>query len=336
MHNQNIYLKLSERRICIINYHVACAILFIPLTSYTVYKLRKRRLQKNKLDREHKKIYFEKLYKILKVAGSSFNSRVLLKLLFLRGGNDVMVPGVDDCVDVPEPSYIDNERILRYLNDKFSKLDINGIIYITKEALCYLAKHEGLIDFPVVFLERIKIDGFVTFSKVFGQWLLASIGIIITAGQGITAPIAFILVGSIWLHVSSIKILQPSIRSVNELTGKYVPRITSRKDAVVFDAKEQPLPPAIEYYSKPVENGVLDTNIEYTEYEIRTGQLVGISEVSKLNNKFSDRHFKRYNLRPPAKMVTLGQKIEEWRKNSPANEELQSQSRIDDWLETWE
>nr|ULD16120.1 hypothetical protein [Cylindrotheca closterium] len=31
------------------------------------------------------------------------------------------------------------ERI-RFLNDKFSKFNINGIIYITKEALCYIAK----------------------------------------------------------------------------------------------------------------------------------------------------------------------------------------------------
>lgn len=62
---------------------------------------------------------------------------VLLKILSLRGGESVIIPGIDDCIDLETPSYVNEERILRFVNDRFQKLAIKGIIYITKEAFCY-------------------------------------------------------------------------------------------------------------------------------------------------------------------------------------------------------
>ena len=193
---QKIYLKLSNNRVWMISYNTVCAIFFIPFTAYMSYKLKKIRLaRKERLERERKIQELQKLYRILRMTGSSFSSIVLLKIISLRGGDDVIIPGVVDCVEISQPSYIDNERILRYLNDKFPKLNIGGIIYITKQALCYLAKEEGLVDFPLVFLERIKIDGVYSFIKTASEWAVLSIGVVVGVAGYLQPHIAFVTAG---------------------------------------------------------------------------------------------------------------------------------------------
>ena len=95
---------------------------------------------------------------------------VFLKIMKLRSGDTVVIPNIYDCVDLKTPSYVDEERILRFLNEKFSKLVIRGIIYITKETFCYVVENEGLIDFPITLLQRIRIDGVYSFTKSASQW----------------------------------------------------------------------------------------------------------------------------------------------------------------------
>ena len=209
-----------------------------------------------------------------------------------------------DCIDIAKPSYIENERILIFLNDKFSKFNLNGLIYITKEELCYLAKKEVLVDFPVVFLERIKMDGVYSFLKVFSEWTVLSIG-----------SIAAVISGYVWLHITFIEISQPSVKEVEKLTGKFVRRIGDRKDEVVFDSKKEPLLPVIEKSLKPVKVELLET-----EYEITESNVVDINKVSRLNNKFSDRRLKRPNQKQHGKVVSFIDKVREWTKNSDANE----------------
>ena len=125
--------------------------------------------------------------------------------LYLESGN---------CTNIDKPSYIDNERILRFLNDKYSKFHINGIIYITKEALCYLSKKKGLVNFPIVFLERVKIDGIYSFVKVFSEWTVLSIGTIVAVAGFVQPHIVALISEYTWLHINSIEILQPSVREV--------------------------------------------------------------------------------------------------------------------------
>lgn len=312
--SNNIYILVSDRRLWILNYNTFCAIVFIPPTIYAAYKFRKRRLtRKKKLEcekREYKIFCLQTLHKILKLSNSPFASIVLMDLILLRGGEDVVIPGVDDCIDIEQPSYIDNERILRFLNDKFANFNINGIIYITKEALCYLVEGEGLVDFPIIFLERIKIDGVYSFLKVASKWAVLSFSALAAASELLTPTVAAVLALSGWLWIHYIKILQPSVREVEKLTGKYVPRISDRKDAIVFDAKKEPLPPAMEKSIKKVKIKTLDT-----EYEITEKNLVDISKVSRLKNRFSDRLFNRLN-RPKrkkfGKIVKFTEKVKEW------------------------
>ena len=305
-----LYIKISESRLWIIDYNLACAIFFIPLSIGIGLKLRKKRKRNlarlMELERDQKIRELQKLYRILDLAGIPLSSIVLYKILSLRAGEEVVVePGVDDCVNVPTPSYIDNERILRFLNDKYAKLSINGIIYVTKEALCYITSSEGIVDFPIAFLERIGTDGFISSIKYTSQWVVAGIGLIYAIAGFVTIPVAFAVSGYIWMFINSINILEPSIVPVDKLTGKYIPRISDRRDAVVFDAKNEPLPPALEDSVKSVSVTTLDT-----EYEITRDKIVDVGRVAKLKNKFSDIRFRRP--RKKGKLVRFTDKIKEW------------------------
>ena len=61
-----------------------------------------------------------------------------------------------------------------------------------------------------------------------------------------------------------------------------------------------------------------------TEYEITESNLVDISKVFGLKNKFSDRRFKRPNRKQHVKIVKFSDKIREWAKDLDANEEQKS------------
>ena len=327
----NIYIKLTNKRIWIIDYNTACAMFFVPVTIYGCYKLRKRKLKKNALERQRKIEELQELYQILKIAGSPFSSVILLQILLLRGGDDVIIPGIRDCLNLEKPSYVDDERILRFLNDKFSKFDINGIIYITKEAFCYLVGTEGLVDFPIIFLERVKIAGLYLFLKRVAQWGVASVGAM-AAAAGLQTVVVISVPTWILISCISIEVFKPSpsVKEIDQLTGKFVQRISGRKDSVVFDAKKEPLPPVMEDSIKPVKIGILET-----EYEITEPNLVDVAKVSQLDNKFSDVRLKRpnnpsNNKKRRGKAVYFIDKINEWAKNSDPNEE--SENIIDKML----
>ena len=88
--------------------------------------------------------------------------------------------------------------------------------------------------------------------------------------------------------------------------------------------KKDPLPPVIEKSIKPVKLGELET-----EFEITENNLVDIAKVSRLNNKFSDRRFKRPNRKQHGKVVNFSDKIRKWAQD--VDEE--PKSRIDKMLE---
>ena len=321
-----IFIKISDTRLWILDYNFVCALFFIPITAYSSVKIRKIRIAK-KLERERRLKELEKLkelerlYRILKIAGSSVSPLVFLKILNVRGGggDSVIIPGIDDCINLETPSYVNEERILRFLNDRFRNLAIKGIIYITKEAFCYLVSNEGLVDFPVVFLERIRIDGIYSFFKTSSQWAVVSAGVILGVGGVIAPHLAIIYFGFAWLHIHSIEILHPRVKDINKITGEYVPRIETRKDAIVFDAKKEPLPPVIEKSIKPVRIDTLDT-----EYEITEEKVLDVSKVSKLKNKFSDRRFKRSNsrIKKPGKTVSFSEMVKKWRNQGTNDQEM--------------
>lgn len=325
-----IYIKISQSTLWILDYNFVCAIFFIPITTYSSFKLRKRKKDKNekrRLKELQKLKELQRLFRVIQVASPELSWSLFITIIKLRGGEleSWVVPGVDNCINLKGPSYINDERIIRFLKQKFSNLAIKGIVYITKEALCYLVENEGVVDFPVQLLQIIKIDGVYKFAKVVVEWTIVSMGTALLVG-GVLSPIQTIVnFGLIWLFVHTRKILQPTIsevRTFNQFTGEYaseyVPRIDSRMDAIVFDAKQEPLPPVIQKSVKSVRIISLDK-----EYEITEKNLVDISKVSKLKNKFSDRIFtgvKSRKKKKSAKMVYLSDMIKKWQ-NDDTNDE---------------
>lgn len=318
-----IYIKISDSRLWILDYNFVCAIIFIPITAYSSVKLIKKRvakLERERRIREFEKLKeLEKLYRILEVAGSSASWPLLLKILELRGGQQIVIPGVADCVDLEGPSYIDSERILRILNDRFAKLALNGIVYLTNEAFCYLVATDGLVDLPITFLERIKVDGIYSFISTSGRWASVSLAIILVSA-GNCPYLTLMALTMVYLWFRSIALLlTPSVTPVHKITGKYIPRIPTRKDGIVFDANQQPLPPLIEQSIEPVKITTIDTEYKITEYEITEKKLLDVAKASKLKNKFSDIRLKRLekSKKKAGKTVYFLDKLREW-----ANEDL--------------
>ena len=150
---------------------------------------------------------------------------------------------------------------------------------------------------------------------------VGSVGCIV-GWSGILAPhLAIIYFGFAWIYINSIEILRPHVKDINKITSEYVPRIETRKDAIVFDVKKEPLPPVIEKSIKPIRIETLDT-----VYEITEERLVDVSKVSRLKNKFSDKIFKRPNhkSRKPAKAVYFADMIEKSRNQGTNEEEISS------------
>ena len=329
----SLYIKITENIIWEVNYHLAWLLFYTPLTIFSIYRLRKRRLilntQLSELEREYKIKQLEKTYRILKLSGSTLTSGVLLRILMLRGGQDLnddkfvldidkntrMIPLVDNCVDVPEPSYIDNDRILRFLAKKYSKKNINGIIYVTKEALCYLAKNEGLVDFPVTFFHFIRIDKALKFTKLGFLYGIPAIGGVLILGGGLPAlPVIGSCLAS-WIAAFRVNIHKPQIRPVAKLTGRFIQRIGTRKDAVVFDAKKSPLPPVLAPSVEPITIGKL-----FSEFEITNENIVDMTTVVKMGNPYTDKVFKQatkqVTKRKPGRVVYYSDKIREWAKET--------------------
>ena len=211
----------------------------------------------------------------------------------------------------PNNSY--SKKILKFFKDNYHHLAINGLIYTTKQAvfyLFYLMSKDSIVDINIESLERVTIDGFYSFAKKAYQQVVVSIGAALSLG-GIVAPqVAILYAVFTCLNIHQIKILDPSVEEVTPLSGHYVPTVETPKDAVVFDTKNEPLPPGIE---KSVEH-THPSNIQTldTEYEITEKKLV--PKIRRLKNKFSNRFLKREKLRPAGKTVYFSDIVKQWSK----------------------
>jgi len=208
-------------------------------------------------------------------------------------------------------------------------------ITITEEAFCYLVKREGLVDFPLVFLERVKIDGVYSFMKSASEWGVLSTAVMVVFNGFMAPQYAAVYFGYIWLHIHSLNILTPQVKEVNKLTGRYVPRIDTRKDAIDFDTQKDPLPPAIEGSLKPNPSPNKIETLD-TQYEIAEDRLVDVQTVTGLDNRFSDRIVKRRRRRTPkkpGKTVYFLDMLETWRKQDEADGADEATNIIDRLLE---
>ena len=304
LYKNMLWIKISETRIIGLSYHIVWGAFFIPLTLFLCLKP-KRKSKEEILEHEKRIKKLEKFQRILRLIDPNLSKTLLLKILFLRSGNDEeIIPGVQDCLkDLIEASYVDNERLLRYINDKYPNLAIKGVVYVTKQAFCYLLEREGIVDLPIKFLERVPMDEVYVFAKTGSQWGVVVAGIIGVVRYRFPLLAVLPLVLTFVAGLQKIAILKPIVTPVSKLTGQFIPRISDRKDAIVFDSNHE-LPPVIAQSLQQISN---QEGVE--KYRIFEEKLLDVAKASGLKNRFADR----IRTKKRSTQVALwANKVEEW------------------------
>jgi len=133
-----LYIRVSPYRLFIINEYWLLIPSILLIDYLIIIKVRKSRDKKNI---KTKKNYQTKL-KQLKIFHSAMNN--LIDILRIRAGQQLIDVIYPNCIVGEGFNYINNDRIRKLVYSLYKSKEINGVIYITKTALCYLIKRYGL------------------------------------------------------------------------------------------------------------------------------------------------------------------------------------------------
>lgn len=185
-----LFVKINSNRIFLINEFWILIPVAVIIDLIIILKVKKNR-SKKKIAAEQKKYQQRKFweYKIFHIATGN-----LLAALQMRGGENIVATIIDNIVEVemnncqlgPGLRYINNERLRKLVYSHFKAKARNGVIYMTRMALCYYAEFYGVeypafvIPFPIP--DVIKISSWYNlFNKIISVTL-----------WGIPAPLLFI------------------------------------------------------------------------------------------------------------------------------------------------
>lgn len=163
-----LLIKISSKRVWIISeYYILVPLMLIIDTVLIIKTKKKRKREKAALEKNKKRSY-----KTLRIWYAATNN--LIGLLKLRGGeeffDDVILEAWENYIRVTHPKcnignglrYVNNERLRKLVFSLFRSKAKNGIIYITKEALCHLALMYGkdFLALPIPVTDFIRISGY--------------------------------------------------------------------------------------------------------------------------------------------------------------------------------
>jgi hypothetical protein len=149
-----LYVKLSSNRVVFVNEYWILIPLMIAIDIAIIVKVRRNRAEKKLKEEQLKEKY--KQWKIYHTATGN-----LTAALQIRAGENVLVRLVDEYIEVTHPNclvgkgirYVNSERLRKIAYSLFKNKAKNGVIYITKTALCHLVEIYGLnlpaLPFPV-------------------------------------------------------------------------------------------------------------------------------------------------------------------------------------------
>ena len=332
-----LLVRVSPNRIFIINEYWIIVPLIITVEIVIVLKLRNNRAQKHIKSKKLKKELRRR--KIFHLANSNIFSSI-----FIRGGHELVEFLADGFIEVNHENciidkgvqFLDNEWLRKLLTIRHSHKIKNGILFITRSALCYVASEAGL---GILDTKIINVSSWVTFGKKTLATILTTSPLLFL-GIGGTTPITILFSVLTFLSgTGSIISLRESDRlfiktqAVVGYLSQITQRIQDRTDVVVLDLEpssdkiimkrtevpyECSLPDQILGNQKCVPkivlndvksaNVVVDTLIDYDE-------VVNMQDVTRLSGdiKFAD-HFETLPIQKPGSIKSEHNRINSGKK----------------------
>jgi hypothetical protein len=147
-----LYIKVSANRVFFVNEYWILIPLIIAIDIAIIVKVKvKKNRAKKKLELEQ----FKRKCNQWKIFHTATGNRIAA--LQVRVGKNVLIDLVEDYIEVVHPNclvgkglrYVNNERLRKIANSLFRSKAKNGVIFITKTALCHLVEIYGL-DLPAL------------------------------------------------------------------------------------------------------------------------------------------------------------------------------------------
>jgi hypothetical protein len=183
-----MYVRVSSNRVFFLNEYWILIPLMIVIDIVIIVKVKKNRAKRKLESAQLKKKC--KRWEIFHIATGN-----LIAALNVKGGQDVLTHLIEDYIEVTHPNclvgkglrYVNNERLRKIVHSLFKSKSRDGVIYITRTALCHLVEMYGL-GFPAL---PIPIPDFIGISN----WLLLGRKIISVACLGIPLPMLILAQG---------------------------------------------------------------------------------------------------------------------------------------------
>ena len=224
-----IIIRVSSNRILFVN-NLWFAVPIVVLIDIILVILIRQHIHKEKMkiEREQLEIKHQKnLNNLKKKRIFRFAVKHMLKMLILRGADGLVANIVRDVTDyvevindeceLPEGiNYIDDYRLRMIIKFfyKFKRREDNKIIFVTKSALCYLARQYSLnlwfVVFPIPDIFRVT------------DWFFFGQTIALVAGIGLQIPVYCILAASPYFSpwfLYMVKFISGILLAVSGTTG---------------------------------------------------------------------------------------------------------------------
>ena len=279
-----LLIRISSKRMFIVSEYWILIPLILSIEIAIVVKIRKNRAQKH-LESEKLKKDFRR-WKIFNIAlGNIFSS------IFVRGEHEEVKIIADGVVEVPHENcivpkgvqFLDNEWLRNLLLVQHSDKIRNGILYITRTALCHFASEVGL---GILDTQAFNVTSWLTSGKKAFATIIASLPIPLLGIWGVTTIPVVLSIGTFLSGISSMFFLRESgllliqTKAIAGPISHIAQRIQDRTDIVVIDLEPTNDKIIMKEFSVPYECSLPDqilgnpTCAHQTKIGIKSGDVI--------------------------------------------------------------
>jgi hypothetical protein len=234
-----LYIRVSPNRIFIVSEYWIIILLIVPIEITIVVRIRKNRAQQDLKSQKLKKDFIR--WKIFNVTiGNVFSS------ICVRGGEEPVKSIADEFMQVHHENclvpkgvqFLDEEWLRKLLLLNHSDKIKNGILYITRTALCHFASKVGL---GILDTEIFKVSSWLTVGKKTFAAIIASLPIPLLRIGGITtipiilSVITFLSGAGFMFSLRESGFLLIKTKAIAGPISHIAQRIQDRPDVVVID-----------------------------------------------------------------------------------------------------